>query len=501
MVWSASLRRELSVRNQQLALANALAHELTSGETPSVIFGHHAGQHGNFHPRSYRNICANPQWARRLRKVHTASRKASPATGWRWKELDCANSSDALLMNIFCYGRTLRNPTLVSLLGTERGATPEFGFRPAIPLSDGKTDRTEIDMRVGDLLVDAQPKDDHPGREYPSEDRPRHPPPGSGAWPRHRRSPRLYAPRCFAAAQSPRTSRGDASEIGAARPPARPAQTVPLRHESPSQSQLPQIRSSVHLPNRRIWPPFRRDLPPDRALAPSIKCTTCQPPVFVELPAPSVLAAVAAALVTGNGRALHRHKRRRKRPGARRSARTSASRSSRPAPRISTPPASVNACRCFARSTRSRASRRQRRNSPRPPRDGAGCARSNARLVPPRRPRRPRCPVRGRPAEQRRRRNRQLDEPYRDELRILTRHRTTCRGAGSLGAPGTHSHRSAGAPAESRHTPSLLLVLLLVDHRRPNGTRHLRSSRAHPAPRSTSLRRSVATPRPHLRRL
>lgn len=156
MVWSASLRRELSVRNQQLALANALAHELTSGETPSVIFGHHAGQHGNFHPRSYRNICANPQWARRLRKVHTASRKASPATGWRWKELDCANSSDALLMNIFCYGRTLRNPTLVSLLGTERGATPEFGFRPAIPLSDGKTDRTEIDMRVGDLLVEAK---------------------------------------------------------------------------------------------------------------------------------------------------------------------------------------------------------------------------------------------------------------------------------------------------------------------------------------------------------
>ena len=156
MGWSAFLRRELSVRNRQLAHANALTHELTPGEN-SVIFGRHSeGHHGNFHPRSYRNICANPQWARRLRKVHTASRKPSFATGWRWMELDCANSSDALLMNIFCYCRTLRNPTVVSLLGTERGATPEFGFRPAIPLRGGKTDRTEIDMRVADLLVEAK---------------------------------------------------------------------------------------------------------------------------------------------------------------------------------------------------------------------------------------------------------------------------------------------------------------------------------------------------------
>src|SRR5437588_12972596 len=98
------LRRELSHRNRQMALANGLAHELTTGEIPSVIFGRHAdGRHGNFHPASYRNICANPQWAHRLHKVHTASRRASRATGWRWMELDCANSSDALLMNIFCY--------------------------------------------------------------------------------------------------------------------------------------------------------------------------------------------------------------------------------------------------------------------------------------------------------------------------------------------------------------------------------------------------------------
>jgi hypothetical protein len=82
---------------------------------PSVIFGcNESRQHGNFYPASYRNICAHPEWARRLAKVHTGSRRASPRAGWRWRELDCANSSDALLMNVFCCRRTLSNPALSS---------------------------------------------------------------------------------------------------------------------------------------------------------------------------------------------------------------------------------------------------------------------------------------------------------------------------------------------------------------------------------------------------
>ncbi|SRR6266700_567747 len=98
-----NLRRELSARNQQIALTTGSVHELTVGETPSVIFGcNESQQHGNFYPASYRNICANPEWARRLGKVHSASRRAGSQAAWRWPELDCANSSDALLMNIFC---------------------------------------------------------------------------------------------------------------------------------------------------------------------------------------------------------------------------------------------------------------------------------------------------------------------------------------------------------------------------------------------------------------
>jgi hypothetical protein len=157
MPWAASLRRELTARSQQIATANAWRHELTTGPTPSVIFGPAENQqHGNFHPTSYRNICANPRWASRLTKVHTGYRKALPRADWRWKELDCANSSDALLMNIFCYRRTLSNRALSSILGVACGLEPEFGFRPGIPLRSGKTDRTEIDMKLGDLMLEAK---------------------------------------------------------------------------------------------------------------------------------------------------------------------------------------------------------------------------------------------------------------------------------------------------------------------------------------------------------
>ena len=157
MRWAENLRRDLSARSQQITVMTGADHELTSGQVPSVIYGRSKnGQHGNFHPVSYRNICANPAWARRLTKVHTGSRRALPRAGWRWMELDCANSSDALLMNVFCYRRTLGNRALSSALGVASGLAPVFGFRPKVPLRNGKTDRTEFDMRVGELMVEAK---------------------------------------------------------------------------------------------------------------------------------------------------------------------------------------------------------------------------------------------------------------------------------------------------------------------------------------------------------
>jgi hypothetical protein len=42
------------------------------------------------------------------------------------------------------------------MLGVPSGLVPQFGFRPQIPLRSGKADRTEIDMKLGDLMVEAK---------------------------------------------------------------------------------------------------------------------------------------------------------------------------------------------------------------------------------------------------------------------------------------------------------------------------------------------------------
>jgi hypothetical protein len=152
-----SLRAELSLRSLRFAAARGLHHENTDGNTPAIIFSRDdGGKHGNFHPLSYRAICQNPQWMRRLGKVHTASKRMRARADWQWKELDCANSSDALLMNIFCYPGVSGSAKIRRMLGLEDGAAPEFGFKPRTPLHSGKRDNTEIDMRIGDLLLEAK---------------------------------------------------------------------------------------------------------------------------------------------------------------------------------------------------------------------------------------------------------------------------------------------------------------------------------------------------------
>ncbi len=88
--------------------------------------------------------------------MHTQARSSLPREDRRWRELDSCNSSDALLMNVFCFPRTLPDGAVYDLLGVEQGGSPEFGFRARVPLANGKFDRTEVDMRLGGLLVEAK---------------------------------------------------------------------------------------------------------------------------------------------------------------------------------------------------------------------------------------------------------------------------------------------------------------------------------------------------------
>jgi hypothetical protein len=156
---AATLRRDLSVRAQKHATEKTLPHSLSYGEAPIVCFAPYAedSQHGNFLPSSYKAIRSNPDWNRRLTKVHAQARHSLPHTDrGRWMELDSCASSDALLMNIFCHPRAFRDGKLSAFLGVEASPLPCFGFRARVPLSTNRSDRTEVDLRLGDLLIEAK---------------------------------------------------------------------------------------------------------------------------------------------------------------------------------------------------------------------------------------------------------------------------------------------------------------------------------------------------------
>ena len=156
----------VAVRSRATALRQTLAHLNAPTTHPhertrsSVVYAPGLETHGNFTDLAYRRILANPLWAARLTKAHTAKRQARP-TGpdevtRAWAELDTATSSDALLMNVFCYPRVLATPRLPALLGVEPGLEPAFAYHPLTPRARGLKDRTEVDMRLGNLLVEAK---------------------------------------------------------------------------------------------------------------------------------------------------------------------------------------------------------------------------------------------------------------------------------------------------------------------------------------------------------
>jgi hypothetical protein len=159
MNFAADLRHGLADRAQKYAAAQNLPHSLSYGALPVACFAPYAAdlRHGNFLPESYKAILTNPAWKKRLAKVHTQGRRCLPATArGRWMELDACTSSDALLMNIFCYPGTLRSRQLAALLAAEPWAHASFGYKARVPLLNGRFDRTEVDLRWGNLLIEAK---------------------------------------------------------------------------------------------------------------------------------------------------------------------------------------------------------------------------------------------------------------------------------------------------------------------------------------------------------
>lgn len=147
------LRLDLTARNRLRARGHL--HVESYGEFPIVVYAPEGTRHGNFFQPAYRAITARPEWLRRFDKVH-AQRRSLPKAERTWRELDSSMSSDALLMNVFCTPEVTGSLPVTNLLGIDTAELPVFGWRARVPLSNGRLDRTEVDMKWGDLLVEAK---------------------------------------------------------------------------------------------------------------------------------------------------------------------------------------------------------------------------------------------------------------------------------------------------------------------------------------------------------
>ena len=156
--FATALRREIAARNREWARERA--HVESYGSDAVVVYepalcGDGRVRHGNFYGPAYAAISCRPEWAKRFAKVHTGGRKLPRAeSGRKWRELDSCMSSDALLMNVF--STSAGSEATRRMLGVDEGAMAVFGWKAKVPLASGLFDRTEVDMRWGDLLVEAK---------------------------------------------------------------------------------------------------------------------------------------------------------------------------------------------------------------------------------------------------------------------------------------------------------------------------------------------------------
>lgn len=151
------LRAELILRNRIYARSHP--HIESYGNNPVILYAPEQGRHGNFYTPAYAAIETRPEWMRRFDKIHSQFRslpKSQHDPARKWRELDSSMSSDALLMNIFCTPGVIESAPLRRMLGIESDAQPVFGWKARVPLDNGRVDRTEVDMRWGDLLVEAK---------------------------------------------------------------------------------------------------------------------------------------------------------------------------------------------------------------------------------------------------------------------------------------------------------------------------------------------------------
>jgi hypothetical protein len=158
--WTGKLRNELHDQALQWATANSIPHYLSLGQSPTVLFptATDRSSHGSFHSDSWRAITANDTWASRLKKANAQADALPLEMRATARELDSSNSSDALLMNCFCFPgavpRIMKGLGLWESIGST--ALPEFGVKAKLPKTLNRQDATELDMRIGSYIFEAK---------------------------------------------------------------------------------------------------------------------------------------------------------------------------------------------------------------------------------------------------------------------------------------------------------------------------------------------------------
>jgi hypothetical protein len=101
----------------------------------------------NFFPASFEVVHSRADWSRRLEKQH----QQVPGV----KEMQSSNSSDAILMSIFCHPKIGSWKGVRELLGVT-SVQPVFGEKPRVNKTGTAGDETEIDLALDGVFVEAK---------------------------------------------------------------------------------------------------------------------------------------------------------------------------------------------------------------------------------------------------------------------------------------------------------------------------------------------------------
>lgn len=133
-----------TLRESTLDFAKQHGFEVDTSHKSAVIFKNIADA---FLPESFGAIRQNPDWANRTTKPHQTISGAM--------EMQSSNSSDALLMNVFCHPKLVTWKGVTNILGFNP-IEPKFGYNAYVEKEGTDGDSTEIDMVVGDFFIEAK---------------------------------------------------------------------------------------------------------------------------------------------------------------------------------------------------------------------------------------------------------------------------------------------------------------------------------------------------------